>query len=169
MHNHSFLVVSPFGHEYEHLVLARCAIFYEHFSTYKNGGQSFPSGTFSVTNLVTMNTVVKQQNTTNWKPTDDWSDRISLIQIEPKCKVEGFTGSDFKGRMREWRGSATLPNRHEMKQRGGNDKIKSFKCSCSDQSCGNYYSFGKGITPGCPAPQCDVATYTISDSWRKRV
>lgn len=82
--------------------------------------------------------------------------------------VEGFSGTDFKGRLSEWRGSATLPNRHEMKQQGGNDKIKSFKCTCSNQSCDSYYSFGKGITPGCPAPQCDVATYTISDSWRKR-
>ena len=137
--------------------------------TNENGGQSFESGTFAVSNLATMNTVVKQQDTTNWKPTDNWSDRISSIQIEPKCKIEGFTGTDFKGRMTEWRGSATLPNRHEMKQQRGNDKMQSFKCTCSNKSCDSFYSFGKGISPGCPTPLCDVATYTISDSWRKRV
>ena len=116
-----------------------------------------------------MDTVIPQEATTNWKPTSDWSNRISFIQIEPKCKIEGFRSKNFGGRLSKWRGSANLPNRHEMEQPRENDKMSSFKCTCSDESCDSYYSFGKGVSPGCPKPECDVVTYSICDSWKKKV
>ena len=122
-----------------------------------------------MTDLSTMNTInqegTTQQGVTNWKATDDWSKRISFIQIEPKCQIEGFTGTNFRGRMTTWRGSHTLLNAHEMRAHDDN-KMSSYKCSCNTQvSCDRYYAFGKTIS-GCPQPQCDVVTYSISDSWK---
>lgn len=106
-----------------------------------------------------------QEGPTNWKPTRDIADKISFIQVEPKCVLQGFRRENFHGLMANWRGSHTHLNVHEMSVRDDNT-MKSYKCTCNNLvSCDEYYTYGNPRV-GCPAPQCDVASYSVSDSWR---
>ena len=68
-----------------------------------------------------------------------------------------------------WRGSVSAPNRHEMDSKFENDKLKSLKCSCKEQTCEEHYTYGTGISAGCAKPECNVISYEICDSWKKKV
>ena len=149
--------------------LVPCATFHESYPTFNDGGESFPTGTFEVSNLATIETGSQQDGVTNWKPSSSWTDKISYVQLEPKCKLEAFNQNDFTKLIGSWRGSQNLQNGHEMLEGKENDKISSYTCSCSEESCDSYYMFGKDVPKGCQSPKCDVVTYSLTDSWRKKV
>ena len=108
---------------------------------------------------------------TNWKPSESWSKKVSYVKIEPQCKFEAFTDNGFGQLIGAWRGAAILPNGHEMIERKENNKMNSYKCTCSRPmaSCESHYTYGKKVPKGCPKPACDVATYSLTDSWRRKV
>ena len=116
-----------------------------------------------------MNTGNQQETVTNWKPSGSWSNKVSYVQLEPQCKLEAFNQNGFSHRIGSWRGAQNLQNGHEMLLGRENDKMSSYKCSCSKQSCDSYYMFGKDIPKGCQPPKCDVVTYSLTDSWRRQV
>ena len=108
---------------------------------------------------------------TNWKPSESWSNKVSYVKLEPQCKLEAFGGNGFSQRLGSWGGAANLQNGHEMIDGKENNKINSYKCTCSRpmESCESHYAYGKDVPKGCPSPKCDVATYSLTDSWRRKV
>ena len=116
-----------------------------------------------------MDTGDQQEAVTNWKPSESWTNKVSYVQVEPQCTLEAFNHNSFGQPIGAWRGSKNLQNAHEMVDGKENNKISSYKCNCSDQSCESYYMYGKDLPSGCPLPQCDVITYAVTDSWRKKV
>ena len=152
---------------FNNVYLVPCATFYESYLTFNEGGESFSTGTFEVSNLAAIGD--KQKAVTNWKPSTNWTNKVSHVQIEPQCKLEAFKNNGFTQPIASWRGAINLANGHEMLAGKEDNRINNYKCTCSDESCESYYMYGKDVPKGCQIPQCDVVTYSVTDSWRRKV
>ena len=66
---------------------------------------AFTTGTFDVSNLDTFATAQSQTDGNNWKPNTGFNKKASFITVQPKCKMEGFSGMNFQGKkVGEWNG-----------------------------------------------------------------
>ena len=83
-----------------------CATFYDTAPDgFLHNKSAFTTGTFDVSNLETFATTPTQTGVSNWKPSTGFNKKASLITIQPKCKLEGFTGMNFGGKkIGEWNG-----------------------------------------------------------------
>ena len=83
-----------------------CATFYDTAPDgFLHNKSAFTTGTFDVSNMETFATTPTQTGVSNWKPSTGFNKKASLITIQPKCKLEGFTGMNFGGKkIGEWNG-----------------------------------------------------------------
>ena len=83
-----------------------CATFYDTAPDgFLHNNSAFTTGTFDVSNLDTFATNPSQTDDNNWKPSTGFNNKASFVTIQPKCKLEGFTGMNFGGKkLGEWNG-----------------------------------------------------------------
>ena len=83
-----------------------CATFYDTAPDgFLHNKSAFTTGTFDVSNLETFATVPSQTGVSNWKPSTGFNNKASFVTVQPKCKMEGFSGMNFQGKkLGEWNG-----------------------------------------------------------------
>ena len=130
---------------------------YTFYPSYQNGGESIAVGEISLSKMSSYGG-------------DNWSNRVSWIEIEPKCVFEGFRNKNFGGQLGTWKGLLDSKTSQELDPYYENDKMKSFKCKCQETfTCEDQYTYNFENPKNCLTPDCNIARIQLDDAWKKKV